>query len=197
MKNLKSLNIKQLLDQNRLMVVGGFLLICIIFADYKIFLHPMVSKMAAISPQVKEKQSRLDNAQRIVVNISNYEKQITDLTNKLSPHNKRFSTKQQISALLESLSMMANSSGVKITAVVPHTVVSQAKENTTDGGYQKFPISIRAIGGYHQLGVFANKLENADTFMRVADIKVESSSRSTLEHDISIFVNTYVLTEGT
>jgi len=61
--------------------------------------------------------------------------------------------------------------------------------------YQKFPISINAACGYHQLGTLLTRLENADTFMRVADIRITANPQNRTEHMVFILVNTYVLAE--
>ena len=188
-------NLKQKIYKNQKLVIYGIIAFCIISADYVLFFKSLIADLKKTLPQAAQVHSRLTNANNAVVNIPRYEAQIKELRSRLSSYNKRFSTQQQISSLLQELSDIAKNSGVKITSVKPHSAVTQAQQGTATAVYKKFPISITATCGYHQLGIFLNNLENADTFMRIADISITADTNKSSERAVYIVVNTYILTD--
>jgi Tfp pilus assembly protein PilO len=161
-----------------------------------LFIKPTISSLADTSPKVRDIQRRLNLTRQDIANIATYKMQVEDLRKRLSAYKKKFSTTQQIDPLLKELSEMAQISGVKIIAIKPHLTATQIQQNLANVAYQKFPISITAICSYHELGTFLNKLENADIFMRVTDIKIIGNAENPAEHDVYILVNTYVFAEG-
>lgn len=86
---------------------------------------------------------------------------------------------------------MANDTDVKIVAIKPQR--SEKAEQASDV-YTELPIDIEATSGYHQLGYFINRLENADRFMKIKNLRIEASDDDVLKHDISLVVSAFVLT---
>lgn len=190
-------NWKHEIYKRQKIIVYGVITLCLLIANYKLFFRPTVRSLIKTLPQVRELQRKVNFARNAVANIQTYKKQIEELRSSLSLYKKRFSTKQEIFSLLQGLSEIAKSSGLKIIAIKPHPAVIATQKDTKTGAYQKFPISINARCGYHQLGRFLNKLENADTFMRITDISITSNPQDPLEHQIYILVNTYIIIERT
>lgn len=94
--------------------------------------------------------------------------------------------------LLESLSAMANSSGVKIVGITP-AAMAESASSATEGVFKEAQIAIVAKSGYHELGVFVNKIENADRFMRISDIGIISNKASPKKHDVKLLISAYIL----
>jgi Tfp pilus assembly protein PilO len=95
---------------------------------------------------------------------------------------------------LENLSEMAKDSNIKIVGIVP--AISYFKDDKSANKsqiYREIPILITAKSGYHELGHFLNNLENADRFMKVADIDIKSNKTSPKKHDVELMVCTYIL----
>ncbi len=189
-------NFKQELLKNRKLVIYGIITLCLLIANYALFLKPTMASLAKTTPKLRRLQRELTTRQNAVANIPRYKAQIEEMREKLSSQKKRLSTKQEISSLLKRLSEIAKDSGVKILSIKPHPVIAGQQRDTGSGTYQKYPISIKAVCGYHQLGIFLNKLENADTFMRVSDIKITADNKDFAQHLVYILVNTYILNEA-
>lgn len=187
-------NWKQEIYKRQKLIIYGLVTLCLFFANYKLFFKPTLASLWKTLPQVSRLQRKVDSARNAIANIPRYKEQIGSLRNRLSLYKKKFSTKQQISLLLKGLSETAESTGVKIITIKPHPVVTAAQQDASSS-YQKFPISIMASCGYHQLGSFLNKLENAEAFMRVTDIGITSDSENPLEHQVYLLLNTYILNE--
>lgn len=178
------------------LIIYVLITLCLLFGNYKLFFKPTIGSLIKTLPKARELQRNLNFARDAMVNIPKYKKQIEELRSELSSYRKKFSTKQETSYLLKELSEMAKNSGVKIIAIKPHAAVIATQQGVSKGVYQKFPISIQAVCGYHQLGSFLNKLENADIFMRVTDINITSNPQDSLAHLVNILLNTYIITES-
>lgn len=187
-------NLRRELYKKQKVVIYGLLTLCLLFGNYRLFFRPTVGSLIKTVPKAIDLQRKLNFARSAVANIPKYKQQTKELNRKLSSYKKKFSTQQEISSLLKELSDMARSAGVKIVALKPHPAVVASKKKDSNSAYKKFPISIQAACGYHQLGTFLNKLENAGIFMRVTDIKMTGNSRNPREHLVQILVNTYIIT---
>ena len=70
---------------------------------------------------------------------------------------------------------------------------SHLRDQKKAKAYQEIPIMISARSGYHELGSFISKLENADRFMEVSDIKLKANSANFRKHNVELIVSTYLL----
>jgi len=188
-------NFRQELLKNQKLVVYGIITLCLLVANYAFFLKPTMASLAKTTPKLRQLQRELAVSQNAVASILKYKAQIEEMRERLSSQKKKLSTKQEISSLLKGLSEIAKDSGVKILSIKPYPAVAGVGQDMSSGTYQKYPISIKAICGFHQLGTFLNKLENADTFMRVSDIKITAGSKDFTQHLVYVLVNTYILNE--
>lgn len=189
-------NFRQELVKNHKLILYGIITLCLLIANYTLFLKPTVASLSKTVPKLRRLQRQLSMQQEAVYSIPRYKAQIEQMRTRLSQHKKKLSTKQEISILLKGLSEIAKDSGVKIISIKPYPVVSGQQQDKALSAYQKFPISIEAVCGYRQLCMFLNKLENADTFMRVSDIEISADPKDLTHHMVYILVNTYVLNEA-
>jgi Tfp pilus assembly protein PilO len=188
-------DLKAQISKNQKLIIYGLIAFCAVAADFTLFLKPTLADLKKTLPEIAKLKRRLTAAKSARLDIPGLNGQIKDLNERLSSYNKKFSTKEEKASLLEELSSMAKESDVKILAVKPYTPVVQQPQ-AAGGAYQKFPILIKAKAGYHQLGTFINKLENASTFMRITYLKITGNAQTPMEHDAELVVNTYILTEG-
>jgi Tfp pilus assembly protein PilO len=191
LKNFRTQFIK-----NQKLIIYGIITACLLIANYTLFLKPTVVSLKDTLPRVTQMKRQFAADTNLIANIPRFKSQIEDMRKSMASFNKRFSTKQEISELLAGLSDIAKDSDVKILSVKPHPVVDVQSSQAVSGVYQKFPISIRAICGYHQLGAFLNRFANEETFMRVADIKITADPKDPSQHMVYILVNTYIVSEG-
>ena len=113
---------------------------------------------------------------------------------KIELYEKKLPAQQEIPDLLENLSKMARNADITIVGITP---VTQKDQREPSGQvYKEIPILINARSGYHELGNFLAGLENADRFMKVADIDIKSNKTAPARHDVSLLVLTYTLLNG-
>ena len=152
-------------------------------------------------PQIRGATKAYDKARKIradvkvsehdVSEIELLKKQVAQYHSKIDSYERMLPVEQEIPKLLEDLSGMAKGSGVKIVGITP--LQSKQDDQSAEQIYQEIPILINAKSGYHEVGKFLSKLENADRFMKVADIDIKANKASPKRHDVEILVLTYVL----
>ncbi|MDP3804073.1 MAG: type 4a pilus biogenesis protein PilO, partial [Candidatus Omnitrophota bacterium] len=129
-----------------------------------------------------------------IANIDKYKSEIGAYKDKVERYERMLPAEQEIPTLLESLSGMARSSGVKIVGITPVAISEEKKQEGQI--YREIPILISAKSGYHELGNFLDKLEDSDRFMKVADIEIKANKAAPRKHDVEQLVLTYVLLKG-
>jgi Tfp pilus assembly protein PilO len=72
-------------------------------------------------------------------------------------------------------------------------IVGKEDKVKKSGFYKEQPILINAKCGFHELGKFLSKMENADRFMKVSDINIKSVAQSPKKHDVELLIVTYTL----
>lgn len=186
------INIKDNIIKNQKLILYGIIGLCVLAADFYFVIKPVIGGLIKIIPDVSAKASRVNIMDVDVASIPRYENQIKKIKQKLAGYKSRFSTKEEISPLLKNLSDTAKACGVKIESINPLESIERGKAKIP-GAYRKFPIFLRAISGYHSFGLFLNKLENGDTFMRVTDLKISGDTSGAANHRFDVTVVTYIL----
>ncbi len=187
-------NWQQEINKHQKLIIYGVLTLCLIIANYTLLFKPTLTSVRQAIPEVRTLQNRLVTAKNSITNIPRFRVQIEEMQKRIAVHQNKFSSKQDMSSILKGLSDTAQDTGVKIIAIKPYPAVENHNQ-VSSVGYQKFPISVKASCGYHQLGKFLNSLENADTLIRVSDIKITDDSNEDLQHQVYLLVNTFILDE--
>src|SRR3989338_6461538 len=123
--------------------------------------------------------------------IEKYKSNIEAYKAKVERYEKTLPAEQEIPSLLETLSRMAKSSNIKISALTP--VSGSGKGGETTHTYREIPILISAKSGYHELGQFLSAMENSDRFMKVVDIDIRANNTTPRKHDVELLICTYIL----
>jgi len=186
------INIKDNIIKNQKLILYGIIGLCVLVADFYFVIKPVIGGLIKTLPEVNAKASRVNIMDVDVASIPRYENQIKKSKQKLAGYKRKFSTKEEISPLLKNLSDTAKACGVKIESINPLQSIERGKAKIP-GAYRKFPIFLSAVSGYHSFGLFLNKLENGDTFMRVTDLKISGNASRISNHKFDVVIVTYIL----
>ncbi|MFH1407248.1 MAG: type 4a pilus biogenesis protein PilO [Candidatus Omnitrophota bacterium] len=121
-----------------------------------------------------------------IANMGKMKVRLDELKKSTDDFESRLVREENINYLLGELSKMAVSSNVKIISIIP-----QKPEGELFAAYGRIPLSIELKGGYHSLAMFINRLEFANYFMSVEDIKIEADPQDALRHDCKLLVYAY------
>jgi type IV pilus assembly protein PilO len=195
--DLKSIDLKNMDLKN---TQTQFLLLTIfaIFAVGALYIYfvfvPQVKRVFTLNSSIPKVRSELKSSRVIITDYEKLKNKLKEQAQKVESYEKKLPAKQEIPALLESLSNMAKDSGTKIIGIVP--AMSYFKDDKSAGDsqiYKEIPILITAKSGYHELGRFLSSLENSDRFMKVVDISIQANKEDVKRHDVELMVCTYTL----
>lgn len=167
-----------------------------ILAYLGLFLRPKIIELFHLLPEISRLNTKILKVEKEWLNLNTLKEKITQLDRKLDYYEKSLPSEKDIPAVLEYLSNSAKGLDVKIIEIKP---IEQSETGTNENLiYYCVPILLKAECGYHQLGRFINKLENADRFMRISDIRVRTASRAGKNsiHNVELVILTYVMRQN-
>jgi Tfp pilus assembly protein PilO len=188
-KNLKPANINRLLESNLFFLWATVLAVAV--AYNQVLLMPQLRQISARRPEVRKLSDDISRIKNIMANKERLEKRRATLVEKINFYEQSLPSEKEIPALLESLSKLAAETGIKIDSIQPLQIKKKAKSRGS-ALYQELPILIRGKCGYHALGYFINKLENAARFMKITDISISGGAGSYKTQNFTLEVTTYV-----
>lgn len=167
-------------------LILAFAAAILIVIDYFVLLHPTIDTFMRVSPALSEARVRLDGLRDDRKNAELIERKWTQMRERLDTTEKRFIAPGEIPRLLENLSQLAQESNVKILTLRPVDVA-----DPEPGPYVKIPIRISALAGTHELGAFLARLEGAQTFFRVTDLKIKEYPPDPHRHSVDLRLEGY------
>jgi len=163
----------------------GIVLLVVFILDYLFVMQFQLGTLRSLSPKIKELSEEVKTTKKNIELLPQFRKELTRLSGELGDINRKIRTRQDIPAILEDISRLANKNGVKIQQIMPNTSVEKSLLQNEDGQYFSIPIIMEARSGYHQFGKFLNQLENEDVLLQTRDFTIAASKES-LSHAIKI-----------
>ena len=190
---LKELKLGKTKKETLAFIIIGVILF--IFLYSQIFLKSVLSELFVLNPEIRKLKIDIKITKEDLRHEETLKKRLKDMEGRIDVYEKKLPVEHEIPMLLEDLSRMAKNSYVKILGITPVSISRRGKRKELKKSkvYREIPIMIRAKSGYHELATFINKLEAADRFMELSDIKVKSNKDDFRRHDIELIVSTYVL----
>ncbi len=78
----------------------------------------------------------------------------------------------EVPSILDDISRLANEVGVKIDQLVPRKETQETLITSPEGNFYALPIDIQAHGGYHAWGRFLNRMEGANLYFSLSDLRI-------------------------
>jgi len=192
-KNIKMLNEVEV-DSKKLLLIF-IVTIGLVYVDFSYILKAQLSGVASKSSQIVKLKSDLSNLERDLLIMKDTKAKQAQVMKGPLPKVKRIISESQVSDLLQNISELANSNDVRILQIKP---TRQQKASATDTkfdpgvNFSVLYIYMDLSGGYHQLGKFINDLENAQEFVIVQEIKIDSQKDNYMKQRASLTLKTYV-----
>ena len=181
-------------EKQKLYILFGIFGIVAIMVYYNLLLKPQFSSFIAHNREYYAVRKRVKDAKILIANEDRIKTQLDSFKKQSELFEKKLPSQDEVSSLLEDFSDIAESSEVKILRIKPLEVIdSISGAEVRKELYYEFPILIEARGGYHQCGIFINKLENMDRFIRIDEIDIRGTSRDPRHHDIRLRASTCIM----
>jgi len=187
------MNLEDLKENKAYQIVAGVIaayIVCTVMF-YFIAIAPKVGAVNILKEKITEKQSFVSKAGSIEKQrekIENAKIRIDELKNDISFYEKKLPTEKDIPDLLQYLSTVAKESDVKLLEIEKKQEIRQEEML-----YVTVPFKLILKGGYHNIGSFVSKLENADRFMKIQELEVKEDKKNSFEHRGEMVVYTYIL----
>ena len=165
----------------------------ILIGDFLFFMKPQWNILKAINPKLINilrdvKLAKIDIEQR-----SNFEKRYELARARMLYIEKQIPKDEEISPILDELSSISKENNVKITQLKPLKKNKEVILETDTGCYYRLPIYIDALCGYHQMGMFLNKIEYSNIFMKLIEIEIVQNKNDLENHQIRLVIDTFVI----
>jgi Tfp pilus assembly protein PilO len=180
-------------EKQKIYLLIGIFVVAGVTLYFNVLLKPMFSNFIVMNREYYKIRTKVNNAKMLLANKAKIEEQYNLLKGQAEEYGKRFPNQAEVSSLLGDFSNVAEASNVKISRIRPLEDIDIAQATGSNDLYYEYPILIEARGGYHQLGVFFNKLEGMERFIKVNTLDVKSNSQDPRRHNIIIKVSTYIM----
>lgn len=148
-------------------VVGGY------FLDWSVQLEALE---AGKQEEVKLKEAYKDKKAQ-AVNLDLYRQQLREIDSTFGALLKQLPNKSQMDALLTEINQAGLGRGLQFDLFKP------AGAETARDFYSELPISLRIVGGYHDMGQFASDISQLPRIVTLNDIAITAAKDSTLTMD--------------
>ena len=182
------------LDKNKkeTLLLAAAVFFVLIGAYLFTFARPKIVELMTLFKDMRVMKNDISRVKDALAREGMLKKRVANMQEQVTLYEKKLPTEHEVPMLLEELSQMAKETYVKILGISP-VYVKVGSADDKPKPYKEIPISIHALSGYHQLGAFINKLENAGRFMKVSDIEIRASNKNKRAHDVELVISTYVL----
>jgi len=175
MKSLKNIE----LDKKKILLL---ILTCalVIYLEFSVFIKAQIKSIMDFEFKIKELNGRIESLTRDLTKL-----QLLKPGLKEGIGFKKFIMQDEIPALLENISAVANKNEIKIMSVEPSKAQSAKEEGV-------ILMALDLTGDYHSLGKFINDLENREEFLSVESLEITSQPADYLKQRLNLVLKTYV-----
>ena len=186
--------------EQRILLAGCVLAVAILWLYVTYIVRPLMQEAAELSRQVRSAKEELKTLEMATANEAALREQHRQVQETVASLRKMLPAEEELPAVIEHLSDLANQSQLKIQTIFPQR---SAEETSGPAGgpsppsvYKDVLIQIDALGGYHQLGMFLSLVESGEKPMELSTLKISGDPKESKRHRIKLLVRSYFATGG-
>lgn len=192
-RNIKILNELEL-DNKKLLLIF-IISAAVLYLDLNFILKAQLSGLNNKNAEIVRLKGELTNLERDLKSMDEAKARQNLAAKAPIPKAKKIILESHVSDLLQDISKLANSNDVRILQIKPTRQEKATPADSkfiTGGNLSSLLIYMDLSGGYHQLGKFINDLENAQAFVVVQELKIESQPGNYVRQKAALTLKTYV-----
>lgn len=162
-------------EKTRYGILIGVLL-SVFLLDYLILMKPQIDALSKISPEINILATDLKSVKEDIKKIESYKKEVVNMKVKVEEVNLRLRAKEEVSLILENISLLANKNGIKIDQIMPYPQDQSVLLKDKIRKYYALPILLDARGSFHDVGRLLYQIEGENDFLKVDTFTVSSGS---------------------
>lgn len=105
---------------------------------------------------------------------------------------KKIVPEQEIPLFLSEISQIAKDSNVKLMQIKPAKLGKEEAKDIEGRMYFRLSIDLDLISAYHPLGVFINKMETAERYVKVVNFNITSVKEAPFEYPVKMVIEILV-----
>ena len=176
------------------MIIGALLLLLLLdyFCVLQFQIKILVGTPNSLVPKITTLAEELKTSKENIRKLPQYKKEVEVLSGKVEKINRKIKTREEVPAILESISRLASKNGVNVERLSPNTSMEEPVLKNENGQYFSVPIFMDANGGYHDFGRFLNQLETEEIFLSVTDFSIASRQADKSHHAIKMTLDAII-----
>jgi type IV pilus assembly protein PilO len=173
----------------KVLILAGIL--CVIAGLYLyVFFIPWQDEMKVMSGELNKLTKELNESRAIARDLQKYKDQVAKLHEELKTALTQLPNEKEIPEILKTISSLGKGSNLEFTLFRP-------KPEVPEQFYAQVPIELVALGSYHNIGIFFDKVSKLPRIINVVDFNmtrvknVKGRSESEILVKTSCMINTY------
>jgi Tfp pilus assembly protein PilO len=182
------------MNENQKSLLFCVLSIALLFiADFIFLMKPQLNIIKEINPRLRNTLRNVKAVQADLEQKENFERRYKIAKEKMQNMDKLIPKEEEISLILDEISLTSKESNVKITQLKPLKENKKVILEASAGSYYRLPIYIEAFCGYHQFGKFLNSIEYSNIFMKTVEIEMIQNSKDIRNHQLRLVIDAFVI----
>jgi type IV pilus assembly protein PilO len=165
----------------------GFMGLAVIgVAGYMLLLSPLLTRVNALRAQHAQLERDINQQRAILTELARFRRMVAEVEARLANLREKLPTEKETPPLYRSLSDAAFNAGLGVSLFQP-------RDPKLRDYYNEIPISLKAEGGYHQLGDFFEKLAALPRVVNITEWKLATSKdvRNPVSADLTLATYMY------
>lgn len=151
-------------------VAMGILLLVLVLAGYWFDWQPIMDETSAAVQQEAELRNTVLSKKRQAVNLPLYKQQMVDIEKTFGVLLRQLPNKAEVDGLLSDISQAGIGRGLEFELFKPDT------KETPSEFYAELPVTIKVIGKFHDLGMFAMDVSRLPRIVTLHEVSIAPGS---------------------
>lgn len=174
------------------LILGSAVLI-IFLIDYFLILRPQYKALSSLGAKASGFAKDIKETRMNLEHIDSLRAEIVTSKEKLGAAEKSILPTADTTVITQHLLELAERYEIQINQMIPAKESEATVIKSAEGECLGLPISIEGEGGYHNIGLFFDHIENDETFMRIQSFQITSNARTIKKHLLTMVIMVFVL----
>jgi type IV pilus assembly protein PilO len=134
------------------------------------FFLPGQEKLSMVQREASKLENELNNSKAIARDLQKYNEQVAKLNEELKNALTQLPNEKEIPEILKTISSLGKESSLEFTLIKP-------KPEQPQQFFANVPIDLVALGNYHNLGIFFDKVSKLPRIINVVDFNLAKSEK--------------------
>jgi len=174
-------------------LILGLAVAIIFFIDYFLVLRPQLRAFSSLGAKASGFTKDIKETRLNLNRIDSLKAEILTSQEKLGKAERSILPTADTAVITQHLLQLAEQYEVQVNQMTPAKESEAIVLKSDQGEYLGLPIVIDAEGGYHNIGLFFDHIENDETFMSIQSFQIAHNPRTIKKHLLTMTVMVFVL----